>query len=245
MPFCPKCKIQYRDGFTVCSDCKVPLVDNLSEVKEDILDNADDIIEAANDAEETIEIDAEKVKNMIENPPTEDEINEMKQYINKQRKIAYEKQDFKTTKERSKDLKSTGIMLIVMGTLGAAFITSIIAGIFPFWHISGIVKYVIYTLFDLFFVSFIYFGIQSLISNSKLKEAVSTEETMNKEFIIWFDENITKEAVDAKLPICPDENTNFFMRNERIKMMVFHVFPDMDNSFVEGYIDEHYEDIFS
>ena len=51
MPFCPKCKIQYRDGFTVCSDCKVSLVDNLSEVKEDFLDNADEIIETANDAE--------------------------------------------------------------------------------------------------------------------------------------------------------------------------------------------------
>ena len=29
MPWCPKCKTEYRDGFTVCSDCGTPLVDRL------------------------------------------------------------------------------------------------------------------------------------------------------------------------------------------------------------------------
>lgn len=29
MPWCPKCKAEYRDGFTECSTCHVPLVDEL------------------------------------------------------------------------------------------------------------------------------------------------------------------------------------------------------------------------
>ena len=29
MPFCPKCRIEFREGFTECSDCGVPLVDTL------------------------------------------------------------------------------------------------------------------------------------------------------------------------------------------------------------------------
>ncbi len=32
--FCPKCKAEYRSGFTVCADCDVPLVDKLPEEKE-------------------------------------------------------------------------------------------------------------------------------------------------------------------------------------------------------------------
>lgn len=27
--FCPKCRTEYRQGFTECADCKVPLVDEL------------------------------------------------------------------------------------------------------------------------------------------------------------------------------------------------------------------------
>ncbi len=33
MPYCPKCKAEYREGFKFCVDCKVPLV---SELEEDV-----------------------------------------------------------------------------------------------------------------------------------------------------------------------------------------------------------------
>ena len=31
MPLCPKCRTQYREGFSLCSDCKIPLVDQLTD----------------------------------------------------------------------------------------------------------------------------------------------------------------------------------------------------------------------
>ena len=31
---CPKCKVEYRDGFTKCSDCDVALVDRLDPSKQ-------------------------------------------------------------------------------------------------------------------------------------------------------------------------------------------------------------------
>ena len=34
MPWCPKCKAEYREGFTACSTCHVPLVDTLPEENE-------------------------------------------------------------------------------------------------------------------------------------------------------------------------------------------------------------------
>jgi len=34
MPFCPKCKAEYQEGFTVCSDCKVDLVEDLKTAEE-------------------------------------------------------------------------------------------------------------------------------------------------------------------------------------------------------------------
>lgn len=36
MPFCPKCKSEYRNGFTVCADCQVRLVDKLPGYQEEV-----------------------------------------------------------------------------------------------------------------------------------------------------------------------------------------------------------------
>jgi hypothetical protein len=48
--FCPKCKAEYREGFTMCSDCSIPLVAELSPEKEEAKDHHDnkDFVELGN-----------------------------------------------------------------------------------------------------------------------------------------------------------------------------------------------------
>lgn len=41
MPWCPKCKMEYQEGFTQCSDCKVDLVDSLEEDMISLLQSKD------------------------------------------------------------------------------------------------------------------------------------------------------------------------------------------------------------
>ena len=49
MPFCPKCRVEYREGFTMCSDCKIPLVGSLNKL--DLNDVSDDTYSAFADSE--------------------------------------------------------------------------------------------------------------------------------------------------------------------------------------------------
>lgn len=75
MPWCPKCKSEYREGFTECATCHVPLVDELPEEDET---RVQDTVQAEL-AEETVQIanpiavytserriDAEMVRDMLQ-----------------------------------------------------------------------------------------------------------------------------------------------------------------------------------
>jgi len=42
MPYCPKCKDEFKEDFTSCHDCNVPLVEKLPEVDCEDKDNIDD-----------------------------------------------------------------------------------------------------------------------------------------------------------------------------------------------------------
>ena len=75
MPWCPKCKSEYREGFTECATCHVPLVDELPEEDET---RVQDTVQAEL-AEETVQIanpiavytserriDAEMIRDMLQ-----------------------------------------------------------------------------------------------------------------------------------------------------------------------------------
>ena len=75
MPWCPKCKSEYREGFTECAACHVPLVDELPEEDET---RVQDTVQAG-PAEETVQIanpiavytserriDAEMIRDMLQ-----------------------------------------------------------------------------------------------------------------------------------------------------------------------------------
>lgn len=61
MPVCPKCKSEYRDGFTRCDDCEVDLVENL------LTEEVTDFIEfySCPDRMEAEKLRAELVENKI------------------------------------------------------------------------------------------------------------------------------------------------------------------------------------
>ena len=41
MPWCPKCKCEYREGFSNCSDCECELVEVLESTKEEAIEEND------------------------------------------------------------------------------------------------------------------------------------------------------------------------------------------------------------
>jgi hypothetical protein len=50
--FCPKCKTEYREGFTQCADCNVPLVDELPPASEHV--EYIDLVEVLNTNDQSV-----------------------------------------------------------------------------------------------------------------------------------------------------------------------------------------------
>lgn len=49
--FCPECKAEYREGIAVCSDCKIPLVDELPEETEPEFVDFEEVLRTYNPAD--------------------------------------------------------------------------------------------------------------------------------------------------------------------------------------------------
>ena len=62
MPFCPKCKYEFRDDITVCPDCDLTLVTKLHEPKEQ--EHID--VELVTVADFTFDVQAEEAKVLLE-----------------------------------------------------------------------------------------------------------------------------------------------------------------------------------
>lgn len=247
MPFCPKCKTEYRDGFTICSDCKVELVAKLSDIKtvektyEETFEEKD-ITEYANEDDFGSKVDTEIETNreaVIEATP--EDIKTINEFIEVSAKTNAKEYVSDTTK--AKELLSTGIFLIIMGIVFSTFLTLYMLKLTPFSFRGGF-SYVIVSILICFFLSFIYFGISSLIKYNGMRKTLDQGKDKRNEFEKWFSENISKEVIDKGLPLTDNEEQNFFYRNEKIKFFVFKSFPDLDQKYVETYIDSVYEDIF-
>ena len=143
MPWCPKCKSEYREGITTCVDCKVELVDDLQSVKE-----VEE--ESTNPYEEYVtEVTPEDV---VQTRGT------VKVYHD--------------NKSKAEDFKSSAYTLLIVGILGIVAIVLIELGIIPF-KMAAPGKYITYGVMGALFLIFIIMGISSFgsaieVSFSKL-----------------------------------------------------------------------------
>lgn len=256
MPFCPICKSEYREGFSICADCKVPLVDSLDvkNKKDDsyykgydkveslsstgVFDTTEDDIEAEDPFEKFVPTEEEGERVNI----TPEEAEKLKAEIIKRMAHA-KKEEYVSPNDKAKDYRSSGVMLLVMGILGCVFIILLFAGVLPF-HVRGLVSYIIDGILFLFFAMFIYFGINSFVMAKSLKVSVTKENKEIEEFEAWFKKTITKEYIDSDIEITDDETTNFFKRNAKIKFLISKNYPEISDSLSDIYIDKYYGDIF-
>ncbi len=244
MAWCPKCKNEYREGITVCADCGIALVENESDIYE---------AEQKNDAT-VMEFGAYEEgcdgQSAYEEVISEKELQELR----KQRVTPV--YSYKSSSEKAEDNRSSAWTLLFVGFVGLILMILGAVGILPL-RIGN--PYMFYGVMSAIFLLFIVMGFVSMKNAKLFAKKAESENSLQDTVTKWCQENFVAEALDAEIRAegaeaiaeyteqeeFPEEWL-YFKRTELMKQKLNHQFMNLDQAFVDHFIDNViYEKIFN
>lgn len=248
MPICPKCKNEYREGFTVCADCKCDLVDSLEETSSKKEVSSEEHVKAM---QEYIKV----IKSVEKASSEEKSISEDASTDKKERpKDGYKSGIYRNSAERAEDNKSSAWTLLTVGVIGIVALVLVMAGVIPV-HLYGISKYMVYGVMFALFILFIVMGLVSLRNSKIFAKKAESESSLTDTMKEWCLTNIKVDELDSVLFGAEEvddqtegeeisEEVKYFKRNEEIKRIISDKFMNLDEGFLEDFVDHIYEELF-
>ena len=246
MPWCPKCKMEYKESVTICPDCGIELVKQLVEDKI-LLPVAD--LEDEQAANRLVEFLAtEQLKKCVHAfLQVEQEANVKSNSNEVLEALEATKKEIENTSsspyikraEKSKDLKSSAITFISFSIIGIIFVILNIVGVFS--YLNNLLSYLV---IGGMFVAFLWIGISSFRMSKKAAAEALEEEAVTKRLTDWLKENVTSELLDSFSDPSLSEEINFMRQMEGIKEQITQVFGEMDDSYLDLIVEEFYNETF-
>lgn len=248
MPWCPKCKTEYRAGFTKCADCGSELVEDKPLEEESIPkwlegvpeEYARQAMEDQAMAEQVAHAQYVAMQDVMKQKSNEsgEEIPETPKPRRAANKVAY-----RDSADKANDNKSSGWMLLILGVLGLVVLVLSYFGILPF---SISTSYFFYGVMAVMFVFFIIAGISSMRNAKTYTAQAESENSIRNNLKEWAKENLTAEEI---IGIVQDKDDpveiQYFKRFSYLKFILNKNFVNLDQDFLDNFIDEYlYDSIF-
>lgn len=246
MPWCPKCKSEYREGFTVCADCGGELVDEEAFAK---LEEEQAASEKAKYVFDTLV--AGSLAGQAENVPEneEDEAGDseaaaaqLKETANAAKRDRSDYSVYQDSTERASENRSSAWVLMAVGGMGIIFIALGISGVIPLKFGNSYLFYgVMAAVFILFFVA----GVVSMKNARIFEKRAESENSLRDAMLAWCQENLRAEDLDAQIGADGSEAQEalYFRRLECIKDKLNYQFVNLDQGFLEKFIDDFVYDM--
>lgn len=232
--WCPECGREYREGFSECAYCHVPLVEE--EPKND--ENDADV----NPGDIDYEALQEEIKN---NPELEKALNEAA-FADAAREERQGLRRFRTAAERANDMKTSGVTLSVLGVLGLIVIILLMSGVIKL-NLFGTGAYITYATMLVLFAVFTVTGFRSLLKVKPLTEEAVREEKKIEEIENWFSENYDNEKIDAAIKASLEddgEDTLYYGRVDFMRDKINDHFMDLEPAFLDHVIEGIYQRVY-
>jgi len=283
MPWCPKCKSEYREGFTVCADCGCELVEeeqtdemvNLTFGDEDQMkaleaflksnqisgvelrrDENDGLCELLIDRKSKPKaMGAMQVFMVQENskaaaarrtegaPPDEEAAEEQLREAVTARRTCGSGSLYQDSSQRADENRSSAWVLLFVGILGLAVVVSGIMGVLPL-NLGN--PYLFYGVMGAIFVLFVVAGVVSMKNARVFAGKAASENSLRGTMLEWCRQNFDGQEIDREIGIGDEsEEVRYFNRTAYLREKLNHQFVNLDQDFLEQFIDDQvYEIVF-
>ena len=264
MPWCPKCKTEYREGFRVCADCGSELVDDeqFREMESRELEDrqrffgaaqahlAEALADAAELEAESEHADGAELKAESENaeriePEAEgaEPASEPEEAAEQGNKTASSRRPgsggllYQDSMERANENRSSAWVLLAMGGIGILVIVLGILGIVPLRFSN---PYLFYGVMAAVFLLFLVAGIVSMKNARFFDKKAESENSLRSTMLAWCRENLRAQALNEEIGMDGSESEEalYFRRFECIKAKLNYQFVNLDQGFLEKFIDD-------
>lgn len=266
MPWCPKCKNEYQEGITVCTDCGCGLVGSLENMEGLALyfgeeqqmlalqkyleSNGIRKIKVHYDETEQIyelltqEEDYKKASSMLSVFIEQEE--NRKAQTEDNRVASQPVSVYQDSAEKAEDNRSSAWTLLIVGCGGLLVMALGMAGLLPF-HLTGTNKYMVYGIMSALFLLFVVMGVISMKNSKIFAKRAESENSLRETLVKWCQDSLDPVEIDAQLHLSDktSEEILYFKRFEKMKEKLNHQFMNLDQAFLEHFIDEQYDIVFS
>lgn len=154
-------------------------------------------------------------------------------------------QNYQNSAERAEENRSSAWVLLLMGIAGILIVALGIMGIIPF-HLGN--SYLTYGVMSAIFLLFIVMGVISMKNARIFAKKAESENNLQEILLKWCNENFQAEAIDREIGKTEEDTEEilYFKRSEQMKKMLNHQFVNLDQAFLEHFLDEKvYEKVFT
>lgn len=261
MPWCPKCRNEYRIGTETCAECGCNLVDSLPEPegipvyfgeKEQMeklaaflsSNGRDDFKNIWNDTDQVFELYIAKEEEKLFKDLIAVFLKE-EAGVKKKEEFPAKAKLYQDSALKAEDNRSSAYTLLFVGTVGMIAVLLCITGIIPL-KVEGFSKYLVYGVMGALFILFIVMGVVSMKSSRIFAQKAAQENGLTQEIRKWCMENLTAQAIDQRClgGDAQAEETKYFKRAEYLRQVINDTFLNLDEAYLEHFIDEIYPELF-
>lgn len=199
--------------------------------------------EAARVSEEQARREAEKPQPQWFGMGTEEPSEKQKEQMQAQ-PVRRSPQGYRNKSEQAAENRSSAWTLLIVGSLGLVALALLLTGVLPL-QLRGSNRYTIGGIMGAMFVIFIVMGFVSLKNSKRYAKEADSENSLKSTMEKWCRENLEGAKVDASLQLStvPEEEW-YFRRVALIKAVLNRQFVNLDQEFLDHFVDDMYDTIF-